>query len=86
MKYGREARQPTKDFVRAFQALFEEELRIITSDEVATRHQQQTGHTLEPCLHINHLSAPPVTTGKGKDKATGHPYSLTRDRNNPASR
>ena len=43
MKYAREGRTPTEEFVKLFQDLCEEELRRVESDELVLANRKKTG-------------------------------------------
>eukprot|EP00974_Lingulodinium_polyedra_P079771 7723752-Lingulodinium_polyedra.AAC.1 len=39
VKYAREGRCPTNEFVREFQSFLEEELRMLEADELVAKHR-----------------------------------------------
>eukprot|EP00974_Lingulodinium_polyedra_P024074 2330533-Lingulodinium_polyedra.AAC.1 len=41
MKYAREGRRPTNDYVKAYQELVEEELRALEADELVAKIESQ---------------------------------------------
>eukprot|EP00974_Lingulodinium_polyedra_P004946 465042-Lingulodinium_polyedra.AAC.1 len=66
MKYAREGRCPTNEYVKEYQGLVAEELRMLGTDELVAKNRKP-GHTPEE-LHVN-VAKREGTTGhdKGND-------------------
>ena len=62
MKYAREGRTPTEDFVKQFQDLIEEELRLVEADEMVQKNRKKQGIDAEE-VRVNVAGG--VTGGQG---------------------
>ena len=50
MKFSREGRTPTQEFVMQFQSLIEDELRLVEADELVIQNRKKTGMNTDEIL------------------------------------
>ena len=65
MKFSREGRAPTDDFVKQFHSLVDEELRLVEADEMVTKNRKKTSVMEDVNVNAVRAQAPPDQSGPG---------------------
>ena len=73
MKFSREGRTPTPEFVKTFKELIEEELRMVEADEMVVSNRKKAGLNPDE-IHVNMLAQPsPEPKGRLSGVSRGAP-------------